>query len=117
MFLNKTYRFWPALIGMVLATATAAAMFFLSATTNEETAPEAGAPVASESAEVARIVAEFPDSAGTSIFLVFTKESELSDAELTTINDNVAEVFADHPPTVILQFPHSFRTTEPPHQQ
>jgi RND superfamily putative drug exporter len=96
MFLNKTYRFWPALIAMVLATALAGVMFLLSATNNEETAPEAGAPTASESAEVARIVAEFPDTAGTSIFLVFTKESELSDAELTTIDENVAEVFADH---------------------
>ena len=96
MFLNKTYRFWPALIAMVLATALAGVMFLLSATNNEETAPEAGAPTASESAEVARIVAEFPDSAGTSMFLVFAKESELSDAELTTINENVAEVFADH---------------------
>lgn len=96
MFLNKTYRFWPALIAMALATALAGVMFLLSATNNEETAPEAGAPTASESAEVARIIAEFPDSAGTSIFLVFNKASELSDAELTTINENVAEVFADH---------------------
>jgi RND superfamily putative drug exporter len=96
MFLNKTYRFWPALIAMVLSTALAGLMFLLSATTGEETAPEGGAPTASESAEVARIVAEFPDSAGTSIFLVFTKESELTDTELTTINDNVAEVYADH---------------------
>jgi RND superfamily putative drug exporter len=96
MFLNKTYRFWPALIAMVLATALAGVMFLVSATSGEETAPEGGAPTASESAEVARIVAEFPDAAGTSIFLVFTKESELSDSELTTINENVAEVFADH---------------------
>jgi RND superfamily putative drug exporter len=96
MFLNKTYRFWPALIAMVLSTALAGLMFLLSATTNDETAPESGSPTASESAEVARIVAEFPDSAGTSIFLVFTKESELTDSELTTINENVAEVYADH---------------------
>ena len=96
MLLNKTYRFWTSLIAMALATALAGVMFLLSATTNEETAPEAGAPKASESAEVARIVAEFPDSAGTSVFLVFTKDSELSDAELTTINENVADVFAEH---------------------
>jgi RND superfamily putative drug exporter len=96
MFLNKTYRFWPALIAMALSTALAGVMFLVSAISGEETAPEGGAPTASESAEVARIVAEFPDTAGTSIFLVFTKESELSDSELTTINDNVAEVFADH---------------------
>ncbi|MDP4586037.1 MAG: MMPL family transporter [Microbacteriaceae bacterium] len=96
MFLNKTYRFWPALIAMVLSTALAGVMFLLSATTEEDTAPESGAPTASESAEVARIVAEFPDTAGTSMFLVFTKASELSDAELTTINENVAEVFADY---------------------
>ena len=37
MFLNKTYRFWPALIAMVLATALAGVMFLLSATNNEET--------------------------------------------------------------------------------
>ena len=96
MFLNKTYRFWPALIAMALSTVLAGVMFLLSATSGEETAPEGGAPTASESAEVARIVAEFPDTAGTSMFLVFTKESELSDSELTTINENVAEVFADH---------------------
>jgi len=96
MFLNKTYRFWSALIAMVLATATAGAMFFLSATDNEETAPESGAPTASESAEVARISADFPDSSGTSIFLVFTKDTELSENEITTINENVAEIFADH---------------------
>ena len=96
MFLNKTYRFWTALIAMVLSTAVAGAMFFLSATTNEETAPESGAPTASEAAEVARISAEFPDSAGTSIFLVFTKSSELSDGEITTINDNVADIYAAH---------------------
>jgi RND superfamily putative drug exporter len=96
MFLNKTYRFWPALIAMALSTALAGVMFLVSAISGEETAPEGGAPTASESAEVARIVAEFPDTAGTSIFLVFTKESELSDSELTTINDNVAEVFTDH---------------------
>jgi len=96
MFVNKMYRFWPALIAMVLATALAGVMFLLSATTNDETAPESGSPAASESAEVARIVADFPDSAGTSMFLVFTKASELSDAELTTINENVAEVYADH---------------------
>ena len=96
MFLNKTYRFWPALIAMALSTALAGVMFLVSAISGEETAPEGGAPTASESAEVARIVAEFPDTAGTSIFLVFTKESELTDTELTTINENVAEVFADH---------------------
>lgn len=96
MFLNKTYRFWPALIAMALSTVLAGVMFLVSATGDEETAPEGGAPTASESAEVARIVAEFPDSAGTSFFLVFTKESELSDSELTTINDNVADVFADY---------------------
>lgn len=96
MFLNKTYRFWPALIAMALSTVLAGVMFLVSATGDEETAPEGGAPTASESAEVARIVAEFPDSAGTSIFLVFTKESELSGSELTTINGNVADVFADY---------------------
>ncbi|MEN9911497.1 MAG: hypothetical protein RLZZ441_1065, partial [Actinomycetota bacterium] len=96
MFLNKTYRFWSALIAMVLSTAVAGAMFFLSATTDAEVAPESGAPTASEAAEVARISAEFPDSTGTSIFLVYTKESELSDDELATINENVAEIFADH---------------------
>ena len=96
MFLNKTYRFWPALIAMALSTVLAGVMFLASATSGEETAPEGGAPTASESAEVARIVADFPDTAGTSIFLVFTKDSGLSDSELTTINENVAEVFADH---------------------
>ncbi|MEY3310167.1 MAG: putative rane protein ActII-3, partial [Actinomycetota bacterium] len=96
MFLNKTYRFWPAFIAMALSTVLAGVMFLASATSGEETAPEGGAPTASESAEVARIVADFPDTAGTSIFLVFTKDSGLSDSELTTINENVAEVFADH---------------------
>lgn len=96
MFLNKTYRFWSALIAMVLSTAVAGAMFFLSATTNAEVAPESGAPTASEAAEVARISAEFPDSTGTSIFLVYTKSTELSAGEIATINENVAEIFADH---------------------
>jgi RND superfamily putative drug exporter len=81
---------------MALSTVLAGVMFLASATSGEETAPEGGAPTASESAEVARIVADFPDTAGTSIFLVFTKDSGLSDSELTTINENVAEVFADH---------------------
>ena len=96
MFLNNTYRFWSALIAMVLSTAVAGAMFFLSATDNEETAPESGAPTASEAAEVSRISAEFPDSTGTSIFLVFTKSSELSDDQITTINENVADIYAEH---------------------
>ena len=96
MFLNKTYRFWSALIAMVLSTAVAGVMFFVSATANEETAPESGAPTASEAAEVARISAEFPDSSGTSIFLVYTKSTELSEGEIATINENVAEIFADH---------------------
>jgi RND superfamily putative drug exporter len=96
MFLNKTYRLWTSIIAMVIATAVAGVMFLVSATQNEETAPEAGAPTASESAEVARIAESFPDSTGTSIFLVYTKSSDLTDNEIATINDNVAEIFADH---------------------
>lgn len=96
MFLNKTYRFWSALIAMVLATAVAGAMFVLSSTENVETAPESGAPTASESATVARIAEAFPENAGTSIFLVYTKPSDLTEDDIATINNNVADIFADH---------------------
>ncbi len=96
MFLSKTYRFWSALIAMVIATAVAGAMFALTADRAEQTSPAIGAPKASDSAKVARIAEAFPENAGTSMFLVFTKDTKLSDAELSTINDNVAGILSDH---------------------
>jgi hypothetical protein len=71
MFLNRVFSRWTALAGLLVSLAVTAGLFALSATTDVETAPESGAPSASEAAKVARIVSAFPESAGTSIWVVY----------------------------------------------
>ncbi len=93
MFLDKTYRFWSALIAMTLATILAGGLLAITGQRSAETAPESGAPTASESAKVARLVDAFPAGTGTSMFVVFTSESDLTDEQLATINDNVAKIY------------------------
>lgn len=93
MFLNKAYRFWTALIALIASFALAGGAFALSQLESVETAPETGAPSKSESAAVANLIKEFPESAGTAIFLVYTSENDLTDSQLETINGNLADVY------------------------
>jgi RND superfamily putative drug exporter len=95
MSFEKLYRFGSALIVMALATIVAGGLFALTGQRSAETAPESGAPTASESAKVARLVDAFPDSSGTSMFVVFTSDSKLTDAQLTTVNDNISTIYAN----------------------
>jgi RND superfamily putative drug exporter len=96
MFLNKTYRLWSSIIALVISFALSGAAFVLSQLDSVETAPETGAPSQSETAEVARLKAEFPVESGTAIFLVFTADNELSAAELDTINGNIADIYSEY---------------------
>jgi len=96
MFLNKTYRLWSSLIALVIAVALTGAAFVASQLELVETAPETGAPSQSEAAEVSRLKKEFPVESGTALVLVYTSESKLSDSELETINDNLADIYAEH---------------------
>ena len=96
MFLNKAYRLWSSIFALVASFALAGAAFALSQIESVETAPETGAPSKSEAAEVARITEEFPAESGTAMFLVFTSESDLTEAQISTINDNIADIYAEH---------------------
>lgn len=96
MFLNKTYRMWSSIIALVISFALSGAAFVLSQLDSVETAPETGAPSQSETAEVARLKAEFPVESGTAMFLVFTADNELSAAELETINGNIADIYSEY---------------------
>ncbi|MFM2411894.1 MAG: hypothetical protein RLZZ587_227 [Actinomycetota bacterium] len=96
MFLNKAYRLWSSIIALVIAFALAGGAFVASQLESVETAPETGAPSKSEAAEVSRLKEDFPVEAGTAMFLVFTSESDLTESQITTINDNIAEIYADH---------------------
>ncbi|MEY4397315.1 MAG: hypothetical protein RLZZ40_1071, partial [Actinomycetota bacterium] len=93
MFLNKAYRFWTALVALVIAFALAGAAFALSKLETVETAPETGAPSKSEAAEVARLTENFPAASGTAVFLVYTSENDLTTSEIDAINTNVAALF------------------------
>ena len=96
MFLNKAYRLWSSIFALVASFALAGAAFALSQIESVETAPESGAPSKSEAAEVARITEEFPAESGTAMFLVFTSESDLTESQISTINDNIADIYAEH---------------------
>ncbi len=95
MFLNRVFSRWTALAGLLVSLAVTAGLFALSATTDVETAPESGAPSASEAAKVARIVSAFPESAGTSIWVVYDSASDLTDTQLEIINANLSEITAE----------------------
>ena len=89
MFLNKAYRFWTALIALIVSFAIAGGAFVASQVEAEETAPSTGAPSKSEAAEVSRLKEEFPVEAGTALFLVFTSDNDLTESQISTINDNL----------------------------
>lgn len=96
MFLNKAYRVWASIIALVASFALAGAAFVLSQLESVETAPETGAPSASEAAEVSRILEEFPTDSGTAMFLVFTSDADLSESQIDTINGNLADLYSDY---------------------
>ena len=96
MFLNKAYRLWSSIIALVIAFALAGGAFVASQLESVETAPETGAPSKSEAAEVSKLKEDFPVEAGTALFLVFTSESDLTESQITTINENIADIYADH---------------------
>jgi RND superfamily putative drug exporter len=96
MFLNKAYRLWSSIIALVIAIGLTAGAFIASQLESEETAPAVGAPSQSEAAEVAALKEEFPVEAGTALFLVFTSESELSESQIETINENLADLYAEY---------------------
>ena len=96
MFLNKAYRLWSSIIALVIAFALAGGAFALSQLKSVETAPETGAPSKSEAAQVARMTEAFPAASGTAIFLVYTASNDLSDSQIETINENIADIYAEH---------------------
>ena len=96
MFLNKAYRLWSSIIALVIAIGLTGGAFVASQLESEETAPAVGAPSQSEAAEVAALKEEFPVEAGTALFLVFTSESELSESQIETINENLADLYAEY---------------------
>ena len=96
MFLNKAYRLWSSIIALVISFALAGGAFVLSQLESVETAPETGAPSKSEAAQVARMTEAFPTASGTAIFLVYTSSSDLSDSQIETINENIADIYAEH---------------------
>ena len=96
MFLNKAYRLWSSIFALVAAFALAGAAFALSQLKSVETAPETGAPSKSEAAQVARMTEAFPSASGTAMFLVFTSDSDLTESQISTINDNIADIYAEH---------------------
>ncbi|MEY4476672.1 MAG: putative rane protein ActII-3 [Actinomycetota bacterium] len=96
MFLNKAYRLWSSIFALVASFALAGGAFALSQLESVETAPETGAPSKSEAAQVARMTEAFPSASGTAMFLVFTSESDLTESQISTINDNIADIYADH---------------------
>ncbi len=96
MFLNKAYRFWTALIALIVSFAIAGGAFVASQVEAEETAPATGAPSKSEAAEVSRLKEEFPVEAGTALFLVFTSDNDLTESQISAINDNLADIYAEH---------------------
>jgi RND superfamily putative drug exporter len=96
MFLNKAYRLWSSIIALVIAIGLTGGAFVASQLESEETAPAVGAPSQSEAAEVATLKEEFPVEAGTALFLVFTSESELSESQIETINENLADLYAEY---------------------
>lgn len=96
MFLNKAYRLWSSIIALVISFALAGGAFVASQLESVETAPETGAPSKSEAAEVSRLKEDFPVEAGTALFLVFTGDSDLTESQITTINENIADIYAEH---------------------
>ena len=96
MFLNKAYRLWSSIIALVIAIGLTGGAFVASQLETEETAPATGAPSQSEAAEVVRLKEDFPVEAGTALFLVFTSESELTDSQVETINENIADLYAEY---------------------
>lgn len=96
MFLNKAYRLWSSIIALVISFALAGGAFVASQLESVETAPETGAPSKSEAAEVSRLKEDFPVEAGTALFLVFTGDSDLTESQITTINENIVDIYAEH---------------------
>ena len=93
MFLNKAYRLWSSIIAVVIAFAAAGGLFALSQIDSAQTAPETGAPSKSEAAAVSKLLEDFPQTAGTAIFLVYSTDSKLTDAQISTIDSNIADVY------------------------
>lgn len=95
MFLNRLYTRWTALIGLVAAILITGALFATTTLSDAETASESGAPSASEAAQVARIVSAFPESEGTSIWVVYNSETEITDDQLEQITANLDDIRTD----------------------
>ncbi len=92
MSLNRLYTRWAAVVGLVVAILVTGGLFATTTVTDAETTPESGAPSASESAQVARIVSAFPESEGTSIWVVFNSETDITADQLEQINANLGDI-------------------------
>ena len=95
MFLNRLYTRWTALIGLVASILITGALFATTTVSDAETTPESGAPSASEAAQVARIVSAFPESEGTSIWVVYNSETEITETQLEQITANLGDIRED----------------------
>lgn len=95
MFLNRLYTRWTALIGLVASILITGALFATTTVSDAETTPESGAPSASEAAQVARIVSAFPESEGTSIWVVYNSDTEITETQLEQITANLGDIRED----------------------
>ncbi len=94
-FITSAKTSWIVLLATLAA---AAALFAVNGAEKSETAPGVGLPDSSESAQVDRLLEEFPSAEATSALLVFASDDPLSDDTLATINENASGALADFTP-------------------